>query len=327
MPLLSHIIVKGGVMSLLKWIIVISYSCTYFMSLGFASGHDAEQLFLAGESMRSKSKYTKARVFYDRAADLGHVESSFRSAIMHKEGVGGKGEKRKAYRLMLFVASTEIPIVRDEVDLALKEIIVNAQFLVARMIEGGFGVRSSLKKAMPWYEQAVERGHYMAKIRMGCLHMQGINGKQDFTKAQDLFTSIPEHIAQSKLAKFFLAKMAYDGCFGIPDYGLAAKYILTEGVLDAHSGARILLAKMHLYGEGVELNRETAVDLLVYSAEQGSAFAQRMLDKVLDCSEEYAVPEVKVRSFASIPVLGCVAGWLRRGDVHNGYQLLDTSPY
>jgi TPR repeat protein len=151
---------------------------------------------------------------------------------------------------------------------------VNAQFILGRIYEKGYGVDIDLIKAERWYDMAAEQGNASAQNNLGWMYEKGIGVNRDYEKAMNYYRKAAK--AGNASAQNNLGWMYQNGYGTEMEYKEAIKWYQ----LAAEQGDAVAqnnLGWMYQNGYGVERNYNEALRLYLMAAEQGNAVAQNNL--------------------------------------------------
>ena len=163
----------------------------------------------------------------------------------------------------------------------------DAQTSLGYMYQQGEGVSRDLKKAIEWYEKAIEQEQPYALFNLGLMYANSNEYiAQDIEKAHELF--LRSAIAGVDLAQYEVALMFEQGAGCTQNYSEAA-YWYEEAAKRGHAEAFNNLGVLYREGRGVEQNFQRAFVCFSRAAEKGLSSAQYNLGLLYDRGE--GVPE------------------------------------
>lgn len=140
----------------------------------------AERMFAASLVPRHPDE---AMIWYERAAQLGDVESSYSLGQMYLDGnISGKSEPDKAAPWFLLAANGGE---------------VQAAFKVGSFYETGYGMQKDEAESAKWYRAAAEQGWKPAQLQLGRLYQSGRGVTQDPQEAAHWFVQAADRLADA----------------------------------------------------------------------------------------------------------------------------------
>ena len=170
---------------------------------------------------------------------------------------------------------------------------VTALYNIATMYETGLGVEKDLTLAFNYYAKAAEKGSSLAQYELGMMYLKGTAVDRNYALAKewlDKSTHPEKYIALGEIyenglgvKKDILKALHSYETAKILDVDTAKPNIeriirgLTSNVSNGDISSLMLLASIYLNGEGVEIDRQKAVDLYIQAAAKGSQEAKNKL--------------------------------------------------
>lgn len=147
------------------------------------NGDDTSQMWIA---LQHASQVTtvaedkvKARLWYERAAELGNVQAMMKLAAWSEQGVGAPRNLRRAVDWYEMAAATGS---------------VDAMMKLALLSEKGVGIEKSESQAVAWYERAAEAKCGNAYYWLGVYNAKGTMGMpKSIEKAHELFLKAKQY--------------------------------------------------------------------------------------------------------------------------------------
>lgn len=134
----------------------------------------------------------------------------------------------------------------------------------------GLLVKTYPEQARSWYEKAAIQGHIEARYCLACLLEEGIGGAKDLDGAQQHYQEMKNEFAALG-DKHFCEK----------DYKQAKDYY-EKAIKCGHVPAFLQLAHLYLKGNGVEQDKEKAIELSRQAAAKGSSQALAFISSLTD---------------------------------------------
>ncbi len=128
--------------------------------------------FQLGRAYRVEEDFEAARIWYNRAIDMGYPMAMSTLAYLHRDGQGVPQDYSEAIRWHTQAADKGLPIAMHE---------------LAKMHARGQGVPQDFAKAMDWYRMAAELDHPWSFYSIGRLYEDGEGVEQDYTEALKWF--------------------------------------------------------------------------------------------------------------------------------------------
>ncbi len=159
----------------------------------------------------------------------------------------------------------------------------DAQTSLGYMYQQGRGVAKDEKKAIEWYEKAIEQEQPYALFNMALMYANSSQYiAQDIEKAHELF--LRSAIAGVDLAQYEVALMFEQGAGCVQNYSEAA-FWYEEAAKRGHMEAFNNLGVLYKEGRGVEQNFQRAFVCFSRAAESGLSAAQYNLGMLYDRGE------------------------------------------
>ncbi len=117
--------------------------------------------------------YTKARIWYEKAAGQGVAEAQYNLGLMYHEGQGVRQDYVKA---------------RQWFEKAAAQGDADAQSSLGVMYDEGKGVPQDYAKARKWYEKAAAQGDAQAQNNLGFMYAHGHGVRQNVQTAKEWFS-------------------------------------------------------------------------------------------------------------------------------------------
>lgn len=148
--------------------------------------------------------YTKAFMWYMKAAEQGIARAQSYVAYMYEEGLGVSPDYKEAIKWYSKAAENEFP---------------PAQFDLGLMYFNGLGYTKDDSKALYWFKKAAHNGHIIAMNTVGYLYEEGKGVPTDYKEAVKYYSDAAEkgyYLSQSNLGRMYK-----DG-LGVPQDYVAA---------------------------------------------------------------------------------------------------------
>lgn len=297
---------------------------------------DSSGLFQQAEELFAKNDFSAAYALYLRAAEMGHVESMYKTglALCKGEGVGKNGELgnkwfRKAANLGHAAAMYNLGWSHakgDGVPQNWFEAVhwytkaadlgyAKAQFNLGNCCRDGHGVKKDLAEAFRRYRQAADQGHAKAQNTVGLCYEEGLGVGKDPVWALTYFKRATENGHEEARENMERVRIAMNRK---PEKTptTANTLIDQEQKTAAENVANELLeqGKKLLDGDGVEKNAVEAVRLFRKAADQGSAEAMNDMGWCLSKGEGIDMnPEEAHKWFVKAAELGFAKGQFNVG--------------
>lgn len=136
---------------------------------------------------------------------------------------------------------------------------------------GTGGVSQDYKKAVQWYQKAVDQGYSFAQLNLGNLYHKGLGVPKDCIKAAELFRKAANQ-GEAK-AQYALGLLYHKG-EGVPRDYTAAAYWYQKAADQGFASAQNNLGNLYGKGLGVAKNEQKALELYRKAANQGEEVAQ-----------------------------------------------------
>ena len=212
---------------------------------------DVESMYLLGRFWdQIVNDQPEATRWFSRAADAGHVESSFWAGVRATNGMGMSVDGEVAYRRFLFAAENGHAA---------------GQLYTGRALARGYGVARDPAAARQWLYKALQNGEagateYLAELDAAEEAAAGAVEQAATTQADPASSTLADGIA------------AYDG----GDYQRALE-ILRPIAVRGDAVAQSYLGTMHEQGNGVEQDAAKAFHWFEMAAQQAEPFADYRL--------------------------------------------------
>lgn len=219
--------------------------------------HIGNTLVAIGKSEHNSDKRNEAIKWWEKAAELGHVESQLRLGTCYLVGliVSTDAEKAKAYYLQSGTAE--------------------GYYSVGAMYRAGNGMVKDYDLAKYFFEIAAERGSIDALYGLGYIFYNGGYGlEEDLSKAFEYFKKAAEK--GSSEGAYKLAYCYYNEKGTKKDYNKAFKWY-SKAVELKHPQAYNALGNMYYRGEGVTKNYVKAFELYQEAAKRNQGWGMSNL--------------------------------------------------
>lgn len=128
-----------------------------------ADGGDIEAMVMVADcynrGLKVEKNDSKAHLYYQKAADMGHPRAAFMASLDWLTGMGTRKSKPNAIKYMQFAADKGV---------------VNAQYMLGTLYKSGeAGFLFKEQKAAYYLEMAAKRGHAKAQIALGDMNIAG----------------------------------------------------------------------------------------------------------------------------------------------------------
>lgn len=154
-----------------------------------------------------------------------------------------------------------------------KKIKPYLQYQIGMMYFRGWGTLVDNQKATEYFEKSVELGNQYAKRLLACEYISGKNFEKDIDRGISLLTECADGgdtFACYTLGKFYLTEEKYD---------IKKAIFYFEKSSDNNMWSSYQLGRLYFFGaDGLEKDKEKAMQYLNLSAEQGNDYAQNFLD-------------------------------------------------
>jgi TPR repeat protein len=273
-----------------------------------------------GVECYKKRDYTNAAGWFEKAAELGHMQAQFNLSIMYYQAEGLKKDVAKSIewleksaKLGYLEAQYNLGVVYYEGDRIGQDYIkarewlekaalqghARAQYGIGFMYYSGEGMDKDYKQAKYWFKKATKQGNVQAEYSLGLIYYSNddINKK---VKALECFENALEQIDKLEdleaqfNAKFNLLELRYN--LGVryhngrgveQDYTKAKEWYekalqKQEWLVDTEieSEAQFNLGTLYYDGLGVEQNYKKAFEWYQKAAERGHSRAQYNLSVI-----------------------------------------------
>lgn len=176
--------------------------------LGAELGGDHYHLYqiawMHQEGLGVKKDYSKAAVWYKKAADQGNVAAMHKLALMYWNGIGVSKDLKKSFQLILKSAEGGFPesmhalatfyedgkgVAKDEnaakkwSQKAAEAGSSDAMYTLAASYYHGDGVERDYPVALKWFERAAMKGHADSMYWAGIMNINGFGVEPNLTKA------------------------------------------------------------------------------------------------------------------------------------------------
>lgn len=150
---------------------------------------------------------------------------------------------------------------------------INAKRFLALEYISGEHLEQEIEKGLAMLTECADSGDTFACYKLGNLYLKGEIIDQDLDKAEKYLLSAEDNeFTQYALGKIYLQKEKYD---------IKKTVLYFEKSADKNNWSSYQLGRLYLFGsEGLEKNKEEAVEYLNLSAEQGNEYAQNVLDNM-----------------------------------------------
>ncbi|MCR5175651.1 MAG: sel1 repeat family protein [Anaerovibrio sp.] len=119
----------------------------------------------------------KAFVWYERAAEQGHVEAQFMLSVFYSDGLLGEEDSQKGFEWCKRAA---------------EQGHVQAQRELAYSYQEGMGIEKNIQKAFEWYKRAAEQGDGPAQLHVANYYEVGYGIEKDEQKAFEWYKKAEE---------------------------------------------------------------------------------------------------------------------------------------
>ncbi|MDG2395542.1 tetratricopeptide repeat protein [Candidatus Thioglobus sp.] len=197
--------------------------------------------------------------WYTQVAEQGFASAQFNVANGYYHGIGTNKDLKQALSWYAKAAEQDF---------------VAAQYNLAVMYRRGEGSEIDNKEAFRWYERAAQLGYGIAQLTLAKLYEKGVGIEKSDTLAQTWYLRAANQLdpeAQFYLAEFYQQRH---------NYIQAASYYRKASDQD-YIPAQYAFAISLLEGKGVIQDTDKAQQLLLKTAQVGSAKAQFQLGKLL----------------------------------------------
>ncbi len=159
----------------------------------------------------------------------------------------------------------------------------DAQTSLGFMYQQGQGIAKDEKKAIYWYEQAIQKEQPYALFNLGLMYANSSQYiEQDIYKAHELF--LRSAVAGVDLAQYEVALMFEQGAGCKQNFSEAA-FWYEEAAKRGHTEAFNNLGVLYKEGKGVEQNFQRAFVCFSRAAEKNLSTAQYNLGQLYDAGE------------------------------------------
>jgi len=144
------------------------------------------------------------------------------------------------------------------------------QYLVAKCLYEGNGVRRNVTEALEWASKSAAQGYMLALLLMAALY-ESRGQSDDLERAVELYTELSRR--GDRTARCKLGLCYYFGRGVKQDYKVSAEW-LRNCALQGEPEAQCYLGLQYLNGLGVEQDEKSGYELLTKSAAQGFVLAE-----------------------------------------------------
>ncbi|MBL4892450.1 MAG: sel1 repeat family protein [Rhizobiaceae bacterium] len=226
-----------------------------------------EKVFQSGKEAEKNRAYSKARKFYQQAADEGHAGAMLDLGRMFSLGFGGKKNQKKAMQWYRASAKLKNPTAMNE---------------IGTMYFGGIGIGRNLKKAQVWFSRAAAQGSRDAYFNLGLYHQHGIGMERDQKGAIDLYLKAAEKDhAQAMIALGILYNNARGENNNESNNKKAVGWYQRAADL-GNLDAMVRLGIQYISGRGIERSFETGAEWFQKASDLGNVEATHQLASLIE---------------------------------------------
>ncbi len=150
-----------------------------------------------------------------------------------------------------------------------------AQNKLGTLYSDGHGIKLNYKKAIYWYQKAINQGYFRAYNNLGYLYQYGQGVKQNYEKAADLYKRADGK--GSVIAGYNLSMLYYDGT-GVKKDSKKAFILLKKAAEGNFTHAQLVLGQQYYNGSyGTTKNYSEALYWAKRAAELGDSNAEQWL--------------------------------------------------
>ncbi|KAL8199874.1 hypothetical protein R6Q57_013442 [Mikania cordata] len=313
--------VKQNYTNALKWLILASkhqvYSAYNGVGYLYAKGYGVEQ-----------KNYTKAKEYFEKAADNKEPGGHYNLGVMFLKGIGVKKDVKIACNYFIIAANAGQP---------------KAFYQLAKMFHTGIGLKKNLPMATSLYKLVAERGPWNSLSRWALeSYLKGEIGKAFllYSRMAELGYEVAQSNAAWILDKYGESSM----CMG--ELGLCtdaerhqrSHSLWWQASEQGNEHAALLIGDAYYYGRGTERDYDRAADAYMHAKFQSNAQAMFNLGYMhehgqglpldLHLAKRYYDQALEVDPAAKLPVMLALASLWIRGNYTNTFlvYLIDSLP-
>lgn len=235
--------------------------------------------------------YKRAKLWFERAAKLGHPEAQFNLGILHWLGQGVEPDMREA--LFWFEKAAQAGLAKAQNSLAYMLSIIGNTIQDSGYHSSEQEASKYFRASEEWYRKAAEQCYAPAQFNLGQIYLHGDGVPQDHVKGAgwiEQAARLGHHKAMDLLARLYAEGR------GVPlnEKEAGIWFCKVAEHCDPEQQTRIALRFYH--GNGVLKNHKLAEQLLNKASKRGSARAAYNLAmlklgdlKSFDCKQEKAL--------------------------------------
>ncbi len=265
------------------------------------ASYSVAQMYSKGEYV-SQSEETAQRYYKDALSDFLKIEKDdqaddnlyYKLGVMFKNGLGTDADMDKAIDYFKRSAKLENKnglyeygkamligehIAQDKhkavelLEKAIKLENINAKRFLALEYLSGEHLEQNIDKGLAMLTECADNGDTFACYKLGKMYFKGEIVSQNLDKAEKyLLSGEDNEYTQYALGKLYLQEEKYD---------IQRAVYYFEKSVDKNNWSSYQLGKLYLFGaEGLEKDKEKAVEWLTKSANDGNEYAQNMLNNM-----------------------------------------------
>ncbi|KAF9919782.1 hypothetical protein FBU30_010541 [Linnemannia zychae] len=203
--------------------------------------------------------YSKAMIWYKKAADQGHAIAQSNIGYLYQHGLG---------------VQQDYSLATTWYKKAAEQGYAFAQNNIGCLYDNGHGVQRDYSLAMAWHEKAAEQGHAIAQNNIGGLYQYGHGVQQDYSLAMIWYkkaAAYGDSFAQNNIGNLYR-----HGQGVLQDYTLAMTWY-KKAADHGHAIAQYNIGYLYQHGLGTQRNRAIAKMWYQKAAVQGHDLANHIL--------------------------------------------------
>lgn len=219
----------------------------------------ANTLYSKGLDAYKCKNYEKAALFFQQAADRGHLNSQYIIGMIYEMGQGVEINQEKAAYYFELSANQGLP---------------EAQYAIGVRYNQGSGVKKNDKKSFEWILKAAEQGIQEAANIVAQFYEVGQGTPQDDIQAAIWYEKAAEYdiaTAQLSIGQYYL-----EGVGVAQDENNGVKWI-RKAAENGEVKAQLLMGTLYHDGRGVDKDEAKTVQWYEKAAKSGNAAAQYIL--------------------------------------------------
>jgi TPR repeat protein len=217
--------------------------------------------------------------WYSKAAKQGSPQAMFNVGVSYYNGDAIGSNEYTAYAWFLLAQDAGNALAVDAVKRSgstMSNVETSAAYAqIATMYEKGEELPKSEEQALRWLRKAAELDS-PGKVRLAVYFLTGPDSQHDYAQALSLCRAAGDYPAA-----FACIGYIYRKGLGVPQNSVEAAKWYQKGVARTNAASMIAMAEMYSTGEGVKVDRPTALLLLVQLTRVGAIGAKQKASDLL----------------------------------------------